>query len=143
MSAFVVSPGQPAPQDLREDDGFVVLAVASAVDERQSADPRLAAERGQPRTLAAKLLGVASLKLLKAARLVAKPLPQLRARGQLLLPAIELGPLARDSTRPQPVDQDATAIRGRRWLVRAFQTNVDGLFPRSKTRSHSRRSHRR
>lgn len=79
---------QSAPQDLREDDRFVVLAVAGAVDERQRAGPRLAPERRQPRTLAAKLLDVAPAKLLKAVRLVPKPLPELGARCQLLLPVI-------------------------------------------------------
>ena len=125
-SVSVVALGlrQSVPQDLCEHDSFVVLAIAGAVDERQRAGPRLAPERRQPRTLTAKLLDVASAKRRKAARLVPKPLPQLGARRQLLLPAIQLGPLARNPARPEPVDQHATAIRGCRRLVGALQADV-------------------
>jgi len=66
---------QSSPQDLCENDGVVVLGVTSGVDECECAIPRAAAELGQPRTLAAKLLDVAATKLCKAARLVAEPLP--------------------------------------------------------------------
>ncbi len=133
-SAVALRLRQSAPQDLREDDGFVVLAVASAVDERQRLGPRHAAERRQPGTLAAKLRDVASPELVKAARLVSEPLPQLGARCQLFVPLIELRPRARNPARPQPVHQQAVAVRGRRRVIRALQANVDRAPLRSETR---------
>jgi hypothetical protein len=90
--------------DLREDDGVVVLGVLGGVDEGERALPRPAPEGREPWALAAELLDVASAELLEASRLVPEPLPELRARGQLLLPAVELGPLTGDPARPQPVD---------------------------------------
>src|SRR5215218_6033259 len=73
-------PRQSAPQDGRENDRVVVVAVAGGIDEGKRAVPCPAPQLGEPRTLLAKLLDKAAAELLKAARLVPKPLPQLGAR---------------------------------------------------------------
>jgi hypothetical protein len=44
--------------------------------------------------LVTKLFDIAATKLLKTTRIVPKPLSEFRARRQLSLPLIELGPLA-------------------------------------------------
>src|SRR5215204_51237 len=70
-------PRQSAPQDGRENDRVVVVAVAGGIDAGKRAVPCPAPQLGEPRTLLAKLLDKAAAELLKAARLVPKPLPQL------------------------------------------------------------------
>src|ERR1019366_389901 len=80
-SAAALTLRESAPQHLREDDRVVVFRVMGGVDERQRAIARPASERGEPWTLAAKLLDVASAKLLKAAWLVPQPPAQICARG--------------------------------------------------------------
>ena len=115
---------QATPQDLLEDDGVVVLCVMGGIDERERAFPRPASERRELGTLTAELLDVAPTELLKASRVMPEPLPELRARGQFLLPAIEPGLFARDATRPQPVDQHAIAVRWKCGLIRALQADI-------------------
>ncbi len=117
-------PRESAPQNVREDDGVVVLGVVGGVDERQRACARSASECRQPRTVGLKLLDVASAELLKAAWFVPEPLPELGARGQLLLPVVELGSRARDATWPQPVDQHAITVLWFRRLIRALQADI-------------------
>ena len=79
-STPLARPRQSAPQDGRENDRVVVVAVAGGIDEGKRAVPCPAAQLGEPRTLLAKLLDIAAAELLIAARLVPKPLPQLGAR---------------------------------------------------------------
>ena len=126
---------QAAPQRLGEDDGVVVLGVSGAVDEGQGAVPRPAPQLRQLRALRAQLLQVAAAELLEAARLMPEPLPQPGAGRQLLLPFVETGPLPGDATRPEPVDQDAMAVRRRRGLVGPLHADIHdrpfGTRPRS------------
>src|SRR5262249_10072211 len=58
----------------------------------------------------AQLLAIARAELLEALGLVVEPLAQLAAGRQLAGPIVELGPLAGDPARPQPVDEHAIAI---------------------------------
>jgi len=81
-------------QDLREDDGIVVLGVAGGVDECERALARSPSELSEPWAFASKFLDVTAAELLEAARLVSEPLPELRAGRQLLIPLIEFGPFA-------------------------------------------------
>lgn len=90
-----------AVQDLSEDNRVVVFGVPGGVLQGEDAVACPPAEFRESRASATKLFDVAAAKLLEAARLVPEPLPELRARRQLPLPLIELGPLARDPARPR------------------------------------------
>jgi len=111
-------------QHLGEDDGVVVLRIVRGVHQRERALPRPASQGREPGALFAELLDVASTELIEPFRLMCEPLPQLRAGGKLLLPVVELGPVTRDATRPQPVDQDAVTVRRLRRVVCALQANI-------------------
>jgi hypothetical protein len=71
---------QSVSQDPGENNGVVVLTIAGGIDEGKRAVTGSTAQLREPRTLLSKLLYVTPAKLLKAARLVPKPLPQLGAR---------------------------------------------------------------
>jgi hypothetical protein len=60
----------------------------------------------------AQLRAIASAKFLLALGLVTEPVPQLGARRDVLHPHIDRGIRFFDAARPQPVDQDAGAVRG-------------------------------
>src|SRR4051794_27862430 len=92
--------GESTPEDLRENDRVVVVAVVGGVDERERAFPRPLSECRQTRTVVAQFLDVASPELLEALGIVTEPLPQIRARRQLLRPRVELDSGAGDSARP-------------------------------------------
>jgi len=115
---------QPASQHVRENDRVVVFGVVGGVHERERALPRPASKLGDPRTLVAELLRVASTELLEAARLVSEPLPQLGARRQLARSLVELSPVARDPSRPEPIDLHAIAVGGCGRVIHALQANV-------------------
>jgi hypothetical protein len=113
-----------SPQHFGEHDGVVVLRVTRGVDEGKRALAGPPPELRQPGASAAKLLEVAVAKLLEATGVMREPLPELRARRQFRFPLIELGPLSRDPTWPEAVDQDSVAVRGGRRFVRTFQTYI-------------------
>src|SRR3954447_26227746 len=108
---------QGSPENIREDDGVVVLGVPGRVDERQRPAPRSPPQLREPRAVAAQLLEVATAELFEAVRVVAEPPPQAGARGELLLPPVEPGTFAGDPARPEPIDQDAVAVRVVRRLI--------------------------
>ena len=85
---------QSSAQDLGEDNGVVVLGVPGGVHEGECAISRSPSELSEPRAFATKLLDVAAAELLETTRLVPEPLSEFRTRRQLLLPLVELGPLA-------------------------------------------------
>ena len=103
--------GRPRRSTSARTTASLCACVMRGVDQRERAIARPLSEGCEPWTLAAELVDVAPTELLKASRVMPEPLPELRARGQLLLPVIELGLLARDPTRPQPVDQHAIPVR--------------------------------
>src|SRR4051812_10736450 len=94
------------------------------IDQREGVIPRSAPESGEAGTLTAELFDVVPTELLEASRVMPEPLPERPARGQFLLPAVELGVFARDATRPQPVDQHAIAVRWRGGFVGALQAHI-------------------
>jgi hypothetical protein len=85
---------QSASQDLGEYDRVIVFGVPRRLDEGERAATRPLPELREPRALVTKLFDIAATKLLKTTRIVPKPLSEFRARRQLSLPLIELGPLA-------------------------------------------------
>jgi hypothetical protein len=71
-----------------------MFAVSRGVDKGERAPAGSAPELRQARALITKLLDVAATELLEATRIMSEPLPELRARGQLLVPCVKLGLLA-------------------------------------------------
>jgi hypothetical protein len=115
---------QSSPQHFGEYDDVVVLRVTCGIDQGERAFAGPPPELPQPGASGAKLLDIAAAELLEPTRVVREPRPEFGAWRQFLLPLIQFGPVPGDPTWPETVDQDAVAVRGRRGLVRTFQTYV-------------------
>ena len=110
--------------DLGQDRRVVVLRISCGVHQRERSGACSPAQRGELGAPWSKLLDVAAPELLVASGIVPEPLPQRRARRQVLRPLVELRPLARDASRPESIDQDAVAVGRRGRIVRALHSNV-------------------
>src|ERR1051325_10092493 len=64
---------------------------------------------------------VAALELGPLLRIVSEPSPQLRRRRDLFHPLVDRRTSLTQATRPEPVDQNATAIRTRCRFVHALE----------------------
>ena len=120
---------QAAAQDVGEHGRVAVLGVARCEDQRDDAGPRAAAQFAEPLALVAELGAIAASELLEAVRIVPVPLSQLRARSELAHPLVDGGPLARDASGPDAVDEDPVAVAVGRWFVDALR--MTGIGSRS------------
>src|SRR5947208_2014417 len=108
------------PQQLRENDPVVVLPVASGVEDRDRPFPCDPAEILDPLTVLAQLVAIAGAKCGEAGRDVVERPPELVAWSQLTRPLVEGRALARDTARPDVVDQHAIAVGCVNRVVDAF-----------------------
>ena len=99
-------------------DGVVVLRVTRREQKRHRPASGEVSERPPRVRFGAEFGGVALLKFVPLGRVVGEPLPQRVARGDIPKPAVEAGVFLAQSTRPEPIDQEAGAVgrRGRRFI---------------------------
>ena len=97
-------------KSLAQYHSLVVSFIARRVDERQLLLLRQTPQLGEQIALRAKLFLVARAKFFPTGRVVAKPLAQLAARCDLLHPLCDVCIGFLQSARPQPIDQDPSAI---------------------------------
>jgi len=111
-------------QVIGENDGMVVVFVAGGIEQRDASP--LLEERLQldNRGVVRQLGPVPLLEAFPALGSMAKPLPQDRARCDILQPEIDLRFILLDPARPHAVNQDAQSIGLLRRVVNPF--NSDG-----------------
>src|SRR4051812_1707044 len=95
--------------------------IACAENKRDTTARRQRCDPVQQDIVLTQLALVTTLELGPLARIVSEPLPQLRRRRELLHPLVDRHASLTHAARPQPVDEDATAIRTGCRLVRALE----------------------
>src|SRR3954462_5619211 len=76
--------------------------------------------------IGAELFEVSRVKLGPPVRVMAKPGPEIAARGDVLQPHVDAGMLLREPARPDAVDEPPRAVRGLGRVVHAFDTKPRG-----------------
>jgi hypothetical protein len=114
-------PAQHALQDHR----VIHLRIACAIEQGRNAALAELAQRGKIR-IAGEFRHVALPEFGKALWPVTEPQPQPRTRRDLLHPIIEMSSRFLHAARPQPVDQNADAVRGFGGLIDALIWKVIG-----------------
>src|SRR5262252_5938978 len=104
-------------QGVAQHDRIVVLFVACTEQQRDRAPPRQFSELVELSRMLLQLRGVAAAELLPALRVVTEPAPEFAARGDILHPMGNAGVCLAQSARPEPIDQHAHTVFGRRRLV--------------------------
>jgi hypothetical protein len=124
--ALEVDPGsaQTAAEHRSQHLRIAVDGVARRKDERDTPGACAASQLGEPRSPSGKLTQVAAAELLEPSRIVAIPAAQWIARSQVSSPLIDAGLLARESPRPEAVDENAVAVCALGRLVHALQLDV-------------------
>jgi hypothetical protein len=99
--------------------GIADVTGARRVDERDAATPRAASQLSEHLlgSRSAKLLHISRLKVVPLGGIMPVPRAQFGGRSDLFLPCIDAGPGLGYAPRPEPVHQDAVAIRITCWLV--------------------------
>lgn len=114
-----VSTAPPLLEDLAESHGLVVVLVAGAEDERDAATVGQSEEMPDLILTIPEFRSVAATELVPAVWIVDEPLPEFGARGHVAQPLVDLGPIARDASRPHSVDQHAVPVVAGRRVVRS------------------------
>jgi hypothetical protein len=113
----------PSSQVIAQDQGSVVKGVMGAIEQRHRAAPG-GIENGIPRIRArVQFLPISPLKLFPAIYPMAEPLPELRARCNLLRPRIRHEILLLHASRPEAFHQDPPAISAPGRVICALDPN--------------------
>jgi hypothetical protein len=103
---------------------MVVFSVPCGMHQRHCASAGTSAQFSDQEPARTKLLDIAAAELLVAAGFMPKPLSEFRTRCEALIPLVELGSFARDTARPEAIDQHAVAVSRRGRLVRSLHAGV-------------------
>ena len=106
---------------LFESDGVVEPRLSRGENERDPAGPDALEDGLQGFPPATEFLEVPALELRPFVPVVVEPAPKFGGGRSLLGPKVDLGVLLRETAGPQPVDENAAAIRSRRGFVGTFQ----------------------
>src|SRR5262249_43367026 len=104
-----------------QDEGTVVLFIARGVNEGNCVFLCLLLERSNRILFLSQFVPVTGLKLRPFRWIVAEPLSQLRARGDVLQPQVHGGAFLGQAARPEPLDQNPRPVVRRGLVVGAFE----------------------
>lgn len=103
---------------------FVVLLVASSVEQGEAAPFDFALEHGDLLGMVPQFGVIASPETSPFRDVVGKPLSEVRGWGDFFQPEIHVGASLRQTARPKPVHEDAGAIAGIRRVVNPLHPNL-------------------
>jgi hypothetical protein len=125
-------------QVLTECNGIITGLVLSAIQQRHPAMSNPVEQLIHNRRDTVELDSIATAKLVPSNRIMIEPCAKRRRRGNVTKPQIDGNLSLRETTRPQPVNQQTKPVGIRRWLLDSLDHEIDRWRSRAGGSPHLR-----